>query len=184
MTLSVRFTVRMTENEKVVLEEKAKKLNVKSSKFVRYAVFKFQPLSSLAPMTSVDWDTYHLLGQMKFELNKIGTNINQLTHDANLSVMMGSPMQSQLDEFQKLSGCLNQLVSLMSDVRSQITTTAGLTPQAEQEKRMIGKIIKGRGFRGCLSYVLEKTGAEIIDTNMDGDSPRSLATEFSLSRQD
>ncbi len=48
---------------------------------------------------------------------------------------------------------------------------------------MIGKIIKGRGFRGCLSYVLEKTGAEIIDTNMDGDSPRSLATEFSLSRQ-
>ena len=66
MTLSVRFTVRMTENEKVVLEAKAKKLNVKSSKFVRYAVFKFQPLSSLAPMTSVDWDTYHLLGQMKF----------------------------------------------------------------------------------------------------------------------
>jgi hypothetical protein len=45
--------------------------------------------------------------------------------------MMGSPMQSQLDEFQKLSGCLNQLVSLMSDVRSQIITTAGLTPQAE-----------------------------------------------------
>ena len=99
MTLSVRFTVRMTENEKVVLEAKAKKLNVKSSKFVRYAVFKFQPLSPLAPMTSVDWDTYHLLGQMKFELNKIGTNINQLTHDANLSVIMGSPMQSNLMNF-------------------------------------------------------------------------------------
>ena len=131
MTLSVRFTVRMTENEKVVLDEKAKRLNVKSSKFVRYAVFKYEPLSSLAPMTSVDWDTYHLLGQMKFELNKIGTNINQLTHDANLSVMMGSPMQSQLDEFQKLSGFLNQLASLISDVRSQITTNAGLTPQEE-----------------------------------------------------
>ncbi len=48
---------------------------------------------------------------------------------------------------------------------------------------MIGKISKGSGFRGCLSYVLGRTGAEIIDTNMDGDSPRSLATEFAISRQ-
>ena len=129
MTLSVRFTVRMTENEKVVLEEKAKKLNVKSSKFVRYAVFKFQPLSPLAPMTSVDWDTYHLLGQMKFELNKIGTNINQLAHDANLSLMMGSPMQSQLEELNKFSGCLNQLIGLMSEMRSQITDSTGVKPK-------------------------------------------------------
>lgn len=131
MTLSVKFTVRMTENEKVVLDAKAKKLKVKSSKFVRYAVFKYEPLSLQTPMTSVDWDTYHLLGQMKFELNKIGANINQLTHHANSNGMMDSPIQPQLDEFQKLSGCLNQLVSLMYDVRSQITTNAGLTPQEE-----------------------------------------------------
>ena len=129
MTLSVRFTVRMTENEKVVLEAKAKKLNVKSSKFVRYAVFKFQPLSPLAPMTSVDWDTYHLLGQMKFELNKIGTNVNQLAHDANLSVMMGSPMQSQLEELNEFSGCLNQLIGLMSEMRSQITDSTSVKPK-------------------------------------------------------
>ncbi len=48
---------------------------------------------------------------------------------------------------------------------------------------MIGKISKGSGFRGCLYYVLGRTGAEIIDTNMDGDSPRSLANEFAISRQ-
>jgi hypothetical protein len=48
---------------------------------------------------------------------------------------------------------------------------------------MIGKISKGSGFRGCLYYVLGRVGAEIIDTNMDGDSPRSLASEFAISRQ-
>ena len=48
---------------------------------------------------------------------------------------------------------------------------------------MIGKIIKGSGFQGCLCYVMGKTGAVVIDTNMDGNNPYSLATEFSLSWQ-
>ncbi len=48
---------------------------------------------------------------------------------------------------------------------------------------MIGKIIKGNGFQGCLCYVMGKTGAAVIDTNMDGNNPYSLATEFSLSWQ-
>jgi hypothetical protein len=48
---------------------------------------------------------------------------------------------------------------------------------------MIGKIIKGSGFQGCLCYVMGKTGAAVIDTNMDGNDPYSLATEFSLSWQ-
>ena len=79
-------------------------------------------------MASVDWKIYHLLGQVKFELNKIGTNINQLAHDANLSLMMGSPMQSQLEELNKFSGCLNQLIGLMSEMRSEITDSTGVKP--------------------------------------------------------
>ncbi|NMF61060.1 relaxase/mobilization nuclease domain-containing protein [Pseudanabaena yagii] len=48
---------------------------------------------------------------------------------------------------------------------------------------MIGKIIKGKSFQGCLSYVMRKTGAAVIDMNMDGKDPYSLANEFSLSWQ-
>ncbi len=48
---------------------------------------------------------------------------------------------------------------------------------------MIGKIIKGKSFQGCLSYVMRKTGAAVIDMNMDGKDPYSLAKEFSLSWQ-
>jgi len=48
---------------------------------------------------------------------------------------------------------------------------------------MIGKIIKGKSFQGCLSYVMRKTGAAVIGMNMDGNDPYSLANEFSLSWQ-
>ena len=47
---------------------------------------------------------------------------------------------------------------------------------------MIGKQVKGRGFNGCLSYLLGKEGAELIGGNMLGESARELASEFSVSR--
>jgi hypothetical protein len=43
---------------------------------------------------------------------------------------------------------------------------------------MIAKAIKGKGFRGALEYDLQKEHGRIIDTNMDGRSPRELAAEF------
>ena len=47
---------------------------------------------------------------------------------------------------------------------------------------MIGKQIKGTGFRGCLSYVLGKKGAYIIGGTMCGQTPEALATEFAITR--
>jgi len=46
---------------------------------------------------------------------------------------------------------------------------------------MIGKIIKGKGFRGAIAYDLSK-GA-VIGKNMVGDTPRELASEFGTVRQ-
>ncbi|MDV2998394.1 MAG: hypothetical protein N4J56_008099 [Chroococcidiopsis sp. SAG 2025] len=48
---------------------------------------------------------------------------------------------------------------------------------------MIGNISKGRGFRGCLSYLMDKEQAELIGGNMLGENARELAAEFKLSRQ-
>ncbi|HVT18574.1 MAG TPA: relaxase/mobilization nuclease domain-containing protein [Thermoanaerobaculia bacterium] len=48
---------------------------------------------------------------------------------------------------------------------------------------MIGKIIKGSGFRGLLNYLASKPGAEIIGGNMEGKNPRELAREFGFVRQ-
>ncbi|NER27630.1 MAG: relaxase/mobilization nuclease domain-containing protein [Symploca sp. SIO1C4] len=48
---------------------------------------------------------------------------------------------------------------------------------------MIGKQIKGRGFRGLLNYLTSKEGAELIGGNMVGTTPRELAAEFRFSRR-
>jgi hypothetical protein len=43
---------------------------------------------------------------------------------------------------------------------------------------MIGKTVKGNGFRGVLNYVMEKPGAECIGGNMCATTPKGLAQEF------
>jgi len=43
---------------------------------------------------------------------------------------------------------------------------------------MIGKQIKGTGFRGCLNYVLGKKDAALIGGTMCGQTPEELAAEF------
>jgi len=123
----------MTENAKALLDKKASKLKVKPSEFVRFATDNYDPQTLPVQQMRVDWDIYHVLGQLKFELNKIGTNINQLAHDANLSLLMGSPMQPQLDELTDLSNRINQATGLIFDVRSQIIEISGLTYRVEKE---------------------------------------------------
>jgi len=48
---------------------------------------------------------------------------------------------------------------------------------------LIAKQIKGKSFRGCVSYVLSKEGAEMIHTNMLGESVDELSREFGQSRK-
>lgn len=43
---------------------------------------------------------------------------------------------------------------------------------------MIAKAVKGKGFRGALEYDLREQKGHLLDTNMAGDTPRSLAQEF------
>ncbi|WP_157135551.1 relaxase/mobilization nuclease domain-containing protein, partial [Kamptonema sp. PCC 6506] len=47
---------------------------------------------------------------------------------------------------------------------------------------MIGKQIKGTGFRGCLNYVLGKKDADLIGGTMCGQTPEELAAEFAIAR--
>lgn len=48
---------------------------------------------------------------------------------------------------------------------------------------MIGKQVKGKDFLGCLAYVLEKPGAQLIGGNVEGTTPQALAIEFEQVRQ-
>lgn len=43
---------------------------------------------------------------------------------------------------------------------------------------MIAKAVKGKGFRGALEYALRQEKGCVLDSNMAGDNPRTLAREF------
>jgi hypothetical protein len=43
---------------------------------------------------------------------------------------------------------------------------------------VLGKIVKGSSFEGVLQYVLEKEGAELLESNMGSINPLDLASEF------
>lgn len=43
---------------------------------------------------------------------------------------------------------------------------------------MIAKLVKGSGFRGALEYDLRQEKGVLLDTNMSGRNPRTLAKEF------
>ena len=48
---------------------------------------------------------------------------------------------------------------------------------------MIAKMVKGRGFRGALEYDLQEGKSELLETNLSGQTPRTMAREFGEVRQ-
>ena len=132
MSLSVKLTIRMTEDAKALLDKKASELKINPSKFVRLATDHYEPKSLPVQQPKVNWDTYHLLGQLKFELRKIRKDLNQLSQDILLSVE--SPTQHQLDGLLDLSNRINEAINLIFDANAQIVGTAGLTNNKEEEE--------------------------------------------------
>ncbi len=48
---------------------------------------------------------------------------------------------------------------------------------------MIGKIIKGKSFKGCLAYVLRRPSFEILNMNVRGDTVNEIASQLEMSQQ-
>jgi len=132
MNLSVKLTIRMTEDAKALLDKKASELKIKPSEFVRFATDHYEPKLIPVQHPQINWDAYHLLGQLKFDLRKIRKDLNQLSQDINLS--LGSPSQHQLEELTDLSNRINEALDLIFDVNAQIIKTAGLTNKAEEKE--------------------------------------------------
>ena len=123
MTLSVRFTVRMTEEEKQILENKANQLNIKASVVARCAIFKYDLPTTKVQVADIDWGFYHQLGEFKYELNAICTDISQLARDENLR-----PAQQQLDALNEVLRRIEQSIGSISKLRMLTRESAGLTP--------------------------------------------------------
>jgi len=128
MSLDAVITIRLSNEDKDILQQKADAFGLKLNKFVR---LKLINVDAARPnkIVSVNWEHYNQLGQLNFQLGKIGTNINQLAHNANLSMQMGSPMQEEIKTLNEISAVIKEMRSLVIDACSYIKSIEGTNPK-------------------------------------------------------
>jgi hypothetical protein len=127
MTLDERITIRISKEEKDILQQKADGLNLKLNKLARLKLIHVD-VDQTHETISINWKYYKQLNKIDFQLKKIGTNINQLAHNANLSMQMGSPMEAEIKKLNELSAVLEETKSLITDACSHIKSIAGTPP--------------------------------------------------------
>jgi hypothetical protein len=96
------------------------------------------------------------------ELGRIGVNLNQQVRAMNTAIASG----------QYIPMCPRRWVLLKRFTRWSRNFNRNCWAQ------MIGKTVKGNGFRGVLNYVMQKPGAECIGGNMCATTAIGLALEF------
>ncbi|MCA6575718.1 MAG: plasmid mobilization relaxosome protein MobC [Pseudanabaena sp. M38BS1SP1A06MG] len=127
MTLDERITIRISKEEKDILQQKADGLNLKLNKLARLKLIHVD-VDQTHEIISINWKYYKQLNKIDFQLKKIGTNINQLAHNANLSMQMGSPMETEINKLNELSAVLEETKSVITDACSHIKSIAGTPP--------------------------------------------------------
>ena len=124
MTLDARITIRLSNEEKDILQQKADDLNLKLNKLARLKLINVD-VAKTNKIVSVNWKYYKQLCKIDFQLQKIGTNINQLAHNANLSMQMGSPMLAEIKKLNEMSAVIEETRSLINDACSHIKSIEG-----------------------------------------------------------
>jgi len=124
MSLDAVITIRLSNEDKEILQQKADALGLKLNKLARLKLINVD-VARPNKIVSVNWEYYDQLGQLNFQLGKIGTNINQLAHNANLSMQMGSPMQEEIKKLNEMSAVIKEMRSLVIDACSHIKSIEG-----------------------------------------------------------
>jgi hypothetical protein len=116
MSLGSRIAMRITEQEKAELLDKAEEYKISMSQYIRLKLLS----KSDIPIVRVNLDGYKLLGKTNFELQKIGININQLAHNANLSIQMGDRMDLQVERLNEIQEVVDQAKKDIQDIKLEL----------------------------------------------------------------
>ena len=122
MSLDAIITIRISKEEKDILQQKADGLNLKLNKLARLKLVRVD-VEQTHEIISINWQYYKQLNKIDFQLRKIGTNINQLANNANLSMQMGSPMQSDIKQLNEMFEAIEETRRLVVDTYNQINPT-------------------------------------------------------------
>ncbi len=124
MSFDERITIRIGKQEKEMLQQKADELNIKLNKLARLKLIH-APVEQTHTIVAANLEYCKQLNNIDFQLRKIGVNINQLAHNANLSMQMGSPMQAEIKKLNELSAVIAETKSLIADAYSQMNSIVG-----------------------------------------------------------
>lgn len=102
-----------------MLQQKADDLNISLHKLARLKLI-YVNVEPSNPVVSVNLECCRQLSDMNYQLKKIGVNINQLAHNANLSMQMGSPIQGEIKKLLELSASVVETQSIVADTCSYI----------------------------------------------------------------
>ncbi|MDX2256498.1 MAG: plasmid mobilization relaxosome protein MobC [Pseudanabaenaceae cyanobacterium bins.39] len=122
MSLDERITVRISKQDKDILQQRAADLNIKLNKLIRLKLIHV-PVEPSLTIVSANFESCQHLNSIDFQLRKIGANINQLAHNANLSMQMGSPMQSDIKKLSEMFDAIEETRRVVLDTYNQINPT-------------------------------------------------------------
>ena len=127
MSLDERITIRLSKEEKDILQQKADDLNLKLNKLARLKLINV-PVDPTNTIALVSLEYCKQFYEIDFQLGKIGTNINQLAHNANLSMQMGSPMQEEIKKLNEMSAYIEEMRGLIKNTCNELRSKAKTYP--------------------------------------------------------
>ncbi len=104
--------IRFTENEWNHLQALAEDFTMTVSEYIRWSVFQRK-----VTMRILIDDNAHALSQIRYQLDRIGNNINQITKLVNTGYVNPEMFRTELkDMFREISGEINLLNRVQSEV--------------------------------------------------------------------
>lgn len=123
--------VRLTTEEWLLLERKARKANLSKSEYIRRCAIGKKVKHRNPP--KVNWRTYRELGELKRQITKLGTNINQIAVQINTAAIEGAAIPTNLPLPENLEQLQQLLKSLSQQISNAGLNVIGIDPTLEEK---------------------------------------------------
>ena len=112
---SKTIPIRISPEEYQQLKTKADETSTSISELMRNAALKRQ-----LPPSQLDREAYRVLAEIKTELSRIGTNINQIAKACNTSLQLGEPVVVNRVVLESNQQLLKQTIARLKDTQKSI----------------------------------------------------------------
>ena len=113
-----RLDTRVDDEEYNLIQTKATQAGITVSEFIRRAAINRQ-----LPTFSFNKEIYQILIEIKTELNRIGTNINQIARACNTSIQLGEPVVVNINALEKAHNSFKKTTQKLDKIKNILFKT-------------------------------------------------------------